>query len=38
MLAIHKDDFNNILMGLMQESLDIKIKLLVNIHIFDVTL
>ena len=36
MLGITRDDFNNIIMSLMQENLDFKIKLIVNIHIFDV--
>lgn len=36
MLSISRDDFNNIIMSLMQDNLDSKIKLIVNIHLFDV--
>jgi len=34
MLMINKDDFNEILMQLMQDDLDIKIKLMTSMTIF----
>ena len=36
MLSINKDDFNRILMEMMQEELDVKIKLLNKIRLFEV--
>lgn len=35
LLCINKDDFNNVMMGLMQDELDLKIRNIYDIHIFN---